>query len=79
MSEYVGLYIAKNNDGFIRWSDLENHFSVWFKENCDKNVPNSKTLKTYFENKVFFEQCTVHKKDNLAQRGWSGFSLKNDN
>lgn len=51
--DFANKYIEKTNDANgIKWSDLKTSFVDWYRDNKDKNIPNPKEIKSYFEKNI---------------------------
>ena len=80
-ADFANIYIQKstNIDG-ISWIELKNKFISWYVENKDKNIPDAKEIKAYFEKKFFKEQISQPRlDDSIRIRGWKGYKLIDDN
>jgi len=77
-SNFVDEYIEKKNDEYITWNELRTLFIEWYKSNYDNNVPNIKSIKTYFEEKIFKEKLRhVRIKKNIIF-GWKNYIINNN-
>ena len=69
---YQENFIQKQEGSIIKWVDLKQDFTDWYKENVGSDVPKAKDIKNFFETKIFKEPERVIWLDNSkkACRGW---------
>ncbi len=74
-SGYPAAYIQASPGGFIKWTDLYEHFVSWYKENINVFPPTKPEVKQYFEKRVFGQEEIRTTIEKTTQRGWKGFIL----
>lgn len=77
-SGYTTAFIQPAPNGFVKWSELYDHFVLWYKENIDVRTPTKPQVKQYFEKKVFDQAETMHRIEKKSQRGWRYFQLETE-
>ena len=68
--------LEENIDDAIRWTDLKDSFSNWYRENIGEKIPDAKEIKKYFENKFNKQQGSCKNLKKEVVKGWKGWSIK---
>ena len=78
-TQYYTEKIVENKDNVLRWADLKNNFSFWYKENIDDKIPNARTIKLNFEKtfKKKVSNCKTKTINGIRETiyGWQNFSF----
>jgi len=74
--EFCDNYIETNEMSIVKWSDLKDSYTQWYRDNIGYNVPTIKMIKNYFETHVFKEkERVVSVSKEIIGRGWKGWKL----
>jgi P4 family phage/plasmid primase-like protien len=71
---FINECICKDKNGYIIWTELRDKYSNWYVNNIDNNIPYSKDVKIYFEDKFFKCKESSHGIQGIKKtfRGWVG-------